>query len=387
MDVLFGVMIGVIVLTVLVVIHELGHAIVARRHGVVVEEFGIGFPPRAWGKKIARSFLGRDVTYSINWLPLGGFVKLQGEHDAATKKGDYGAVTFWQKTQILLAGVAMNWLTAAVLLSILALFGLPKALPDQFVVAGDTTIVREPVQVTYVLADSPAAQAGIRPGDRVISLGGTPIQTTEAVKEIAQEQRGRKVPLEYRRDNQQYIVDVALNDTNQNQKGYLGVSSAQQERIKATWSAPIVGVMTTVQLTGATLDGIGALIGSGVQGIGARLTGDHSAQQAADDRLAQAGDGVAGPIGIFGQVFPSANKAGPLYVVFVAAIISLSLAVMNILPIPALDGGRWFVTAFYRVRRKQLNKETEEKIHGTGFMLLMLLVIIVTISDVGKLAK
>ena len=108
--VIAGIIIGLIVLVLLVVIHELGHAIAARRNGVVVEEFGIGFPPKAWAKK-----LKNGVLFSINWLPLGGFVKLQGENDAASKKGDYGAATFWQKTKILFAGVVVNWLAAVVL--------------------------------------------------------------------------------------------------------------------------------------------------------------------------------------------------------------------------------------------------------------------------------
>ena len=90
---LIGILTGLIILVALVVIHELGHGIVARRNGVVVEEFGIGFPPRAWGKKIKNSVLGKNVLISLNWLPLGGFVKLQGEHDSATGKGDYGAAT------------------------------------------------------------------------------------------------------------------------------------------------------------------------------------------------------------------------------------------------------------------------------------------------------
>jgi regulator of sigma E protease len=127
---LIGILTGLIILVILVVIHELGHAIVARRNGVVVEEFGVGFPPKAWAKKLKRSILGNDVLFSINWLPLGGFVKLQGEHDAADKKGDYGAATYWQKTRILLAGVLMNWAAAVVLFTILALVGLPKILPN-----------------------------------------------------------------------------------------------------------------------------------------------------------------------------------------------------------------------------------------------------------------
>ena len=100
---LTGILIGIIVLNLIVVAHELGHALVGRKYGTVVEEFGIGFPPKAWSKKVKKSFLGDNVEFSINWLPLGGFVRFQGEHDAAAKKGDYGAMTFWQKTQVLLA--------------------------------------------------------------------------------------------------------------------------------------------------------------------------------------------------------------------------------------------------------------------------------------------
>src|ERR1700712_5695711 len=108
MDLILGIITGVLALTFLVVVHELGHAISARRNGVVVEEFGIGFPPRAWSKK-----LKNKVLFSINWLPLGGFVKMQGEYDSSSKKGDYGAAGFWTKTKILLAGVFINWIKAA----------------------------------------------------------------------------------------------------------------------------------------------------------------------------------------------------------------------------------------------------------------------------------
>src|SRR5215216_1024612 len=107
MELIIGILVGLIILVLLVVVHELGHAIVAHRNDVVVEEFGIGFPPKAWGKK-----LKNGVLFTINWLPLGGFVKLQGENDAANKKGDYGAASYWAKTRILLAGVAINWLVA-----------------------------------------------------------------------------------------------------------------------------------------------------------------------------------------------------------------------------------------------------------------------------------
>jgi regulator of sigma E protease len=121
------------------------------------------------------------------------------------------------------------------------------------------------------------------------------------------------------------------------------------------------------------------------QGLVNKVFGNASEKAAADKKLSAVGDSVAGPVGIFGVIFPAAQKAGPTHVMMLAAIISLTLAVMNILPIPALDGGRWFVTAAFRVFKKPLTKELEEKIHGTGFMILMALVVLITIADIGKL--
>ena len=143
--------VGLLLLTVLVVIHELGHAIAARRNGVVVEEFGVGFPPRAWARKLSKKAplkLHQLGTLSINWLPLGGFVKLQGESDDASNKGDYGAASLWAKTKILLAGVTMNWITAIVLFTIVALAGFPKIVPDQFHIPSDTVVTTKPLTVT-----------------------------------------------------------------------------------------------------------------------------------------------------------------------------------------------------------------------------------------------
>lgn len=133
-----------------------------------------------------------------------------------------------------------------------------------------------------------------------------------------------------------------------------------------------------------TIQGLGDVIANTVHGLVLKLSPNQTDQQTANTKLATVGDSVAGPIGIFGVIFPAAEKAGLTHVVMLAAIISLTLAVMNILPIPALDGGRWFVTALFRVMKKPLRKELEEKIHGTGFMVLMALVLLVTIADIGK---
>jgi regulator of sigma E protease len=188
MEVIIGVIVGIIVLVFLVVVHELGHAIVARRNGVVVEEFGIGFPPRAWAKK-----LKNGVLFTLNWLPLGGFVKLQGEHDSASKKGDYGAASFWQKTRILLAGVLINWVVAALLLTVLAWTGLPKILPNQFSVTGDTKVVTKPIEITVVTKDSPADKAGLKTGDQIRRFDGRAIDSSADLSDATKENRGKTV--------------------------------------------------------------------------------------------------------------------------------------------------------------------------------------------------
>lgn len=372
----FGIIVGVLILVALVVLHELGHAIVAKRNGVVVEEFGIGFPPKAWGRK-----LKNGVLFTVNWLPLGGFVKLQGEHDAAAKKGDYGAASFWKKTKILFAGVVVNWLTAVVLLTILALVGLPKIIPNQFSIPADTTIVTTPVQLISLSEGYPAADAGLQSGDKIVSIDGEPVATTNEFIEATLAHRGETVPVTYERDGAESTVSVELRDAD---SAVFGSTLGQQESIKATWSAPVVGVVTTLQYTWVTLQGLGDLVVNFFGGLIGQLSLNEESRAAATEQLNEAGASVAGPVGILGVIFPAASEAGPIQVTFLAAIISLTLAVMNALPIPALDGGRWFVTMLYKVRKKPLTKEKEEKIHGTGFMVLMLLIIVITVADVAK---
>ncbi len=385
MDTIAGIILGVIVLTVLVVIHELGHALVAKRYGVIVEEFGVGFPPKAWGKTVAKSVLGKDVLFSLNWLPLGGFVKLQGEHDSAKKKGDYGAATFWQKTQILLAGVIMNWLAAALMLSVLAAVGMPKILDNQFTVPSDTVTIHQPVELVGVTTGLPAAVAGLQQGDKILRFDGLTVESAKDLSHLSLENKGETVKIIYLRENVEHETSAMLRSANDDRKGYFGASLAQQELLKSSWSAPLVGIGTTAQLSWVTIQGLGSVIGDALSAVAQKLTGDQAEQAVADKKLASVGDSVAGPVGIFGVIFPAAEKAGPTYVLMLAAIISLTLAVMNILPIPALDGGRWFVTAIFKLLRKPLGKGLEEKIHGTGFMVLMALVILVTIADIGKL--
>ncbi len=374
---IIGIIVGLLVLVILVAAHELGHAVVAKRNGVVVEEFGIGFPPRAWKKK-----LKNGVLFTLNWLPLGGFVRLKGEHDAADRKGDYGAATFWQKTKILFAGVVVNWLIAVVLLTILAVTGLPKIIPNQFTVPSDTTVVSGPVSLGAVTEGYPAQKAGLEKGDKIITFAGEPVDSSAELIELSKANRGETVEVAYERDGKESTIDVTLRDSD---AAVFGATLGQRESIKATWSAPVVGVVTTAQYTWVTVQGLGQLISDFFGGLLGQLSSTQDGRDAATEQLDRAGASVAGPVGILGVIFPAASEAGLSQIVFLAAIISLTLAVMNALPIPSLDGGRWFVTALFKVLKKPLTKDLEERIHGTGFMVLIALILLVTVADVFKL--
>ncbi|HEY1085154.1 MAG TPA: M50 family metallopeptidase [Candidatus Saccharimonadales bacterium] len=384
MELIFGIILGLVILVLLVVVHELGHGIVARRNGVVVEEFGIGFPPKAWGKKIKRSILGKNVLFTLNWLPLGGFVKLQGEHDSASKKGDYGAATYWQKTKILLAGVLMNWVVAIILLSCMALVGLPKILPDQYYVSQDATITTLPLQLTYVGEGTPAEASGLKPGDELLRFNGMGVSSPDDLTKLTQVHKGEAAEIIYKRGGVEYTTKTTLRADNIDKKGFLGVSSRTREEIKSTWSAPIVGTVTTAQFTWATLKGTSEVAFNAAKGFFQSLSFDKATRESGNKELEVVSGSVAGPVGILGVIFPQAQSAGPKQLLFLTAIISLSLAVMNTLPIPALDGGRWFLMTVYKLRKKELTKEREEKVQTIGFLVLIGLVILVTFADVGK---
>lgn len=384
MELVFGIILGVIVLLVLVVLHELGHALVAKRNGVEVREFGVGFPPKAYAKKYTHSWLGKNVEYSINWLPLGGFVRLKGEYDSADEKGDYGAASYWVKTKILFAGVAVNWVVAALLLSVLALVGMPQIIQNQFRIDADASVYRDgDVTVTKTLKAYPAEQAGLRAGDALKQIDGQLVESAKQVVEVTKQKRGQDVRVTFERDGKtlERIVRLRPNESG----SVFGAGLGERQLVRSTWSAPLVGVGTTIQLTGVTLQGLGNMVVTLGTGVLNKLSSDEDVRTAGGEKLAEVSQGVAGPVGILGVIFPEAGQAGARTILFLAAIISLSLAVMNALPIPALDGGRWATMTLFRLVKKPLTKEREEAVQATGMLVLLGLIVLITIADIGKL--
>lgn len=370
----FLIILGLVLFVALVVVHEYGHYKMARRNGVDVEEFGIGFPPMAWGKKLKDGML-----FSINWLPLGGFVKLKGEHDADTEKGSYGAVSLWAKTKIILAGVFMNLAVAALMFTLLALIGMPKLVDNQFAVASDTKVVRNDVFVGIVEEGSPAVQAGLEQRDKLVSIGTSldnaqQISSSKSLPEVTRQFAGQEVQVTYIRDGETKTIDVTLRSTQEveeskntdNPKGYLGVVPTEFTLQRSTWSAPIVGVGTTAQFAALTYKGLWYAISS-------LFVGD--AQTASSQ--------VSGPVGIF-VLIKDGSELGIQFILMIIAVISLTLAIMNSLPIPALDGGRLFVTYVYRILKKPLTPKAEDLIHGVGFATLMVLFVLITVVDVRR---
>lgn len=379
---------GLILFIGLVVIHEFGHFIMARRNGVIVEEFAIFFGPTLYKHNTKAGW-----KFSINLLPLGGYVKLKGEHDSDTEPGSFGAARLSAKTKIMAAGVVMNLLVALILLMTLAFIGIPKLIPNQYTVKQDTQLINKKVLISYVLAGSPAQKAGLQSEDEItaISLPGySPVAITDSstLPSITKAFAGKTAYVYYIRngENHQVLVTflsqktVAASLKTNNPKGYLGIAPTQLTIQRSTWSAPIVAMGLSAQITILTFQGLGhALAGLGGL-IAGGITGNTTARQ---NGQTMASDQVSGPVGIF-VILKDSSQLGFQFMLFIIAIISLTLAIMNILPIPALDGGRLWILLATRWMRHPLSAKKEEAINATGFAVLICLIILVTIVDVQR---
>lgn len=393
---IFLLIFGLVMFTMLIITHELGHFWAAKRNGVEVEEFGLFFPPALYRKKTKG---GWDFTFNL--LPLGGFVKLKGEHDADTAKGSYGAANLKAKSKIMIAGVAVNLATAFVLFLLLALIGMPHLVDNQFTVPNDTHyqhVASYKTTVSEVEAGSPAAKGGIAKGDDIVAIGPVgnvqKLSTTKDLSTMTKKYSGQTVVVKYTHGGTTKEVILTLRSdaevTAAAKKGKtigrLGVGADPSQNgltiARSTWSAPIVAAGTMGQLTGLTFEGLGkALAGLGGTIAGAATHNTPARQSAQTEASSQ----VSGPVGIF-FVFKYGAALGFKFILMVIAVLALTLGVMNLLPIPALDGGRLWLTLFTHAIKKPLSARREELINATGFAVLLCLIILITIVDVKRFA-
>lgn len=387
----FLLILGIVLFIGLILIHEWGHFIAARRGGVDIEEYGIFFPPRLYKKRMKG---GWDFT--INLIPLGGFVKMKGEHDTDTEPGSFGAASLWVKTQIMAAGVFMNLLTAYVLLLFLCLVGMPQLLDNQFTVASDTTTIsraERSVLISNVQPDSPAAKAGLKSDDIVTKVGVgkalTNIKTIEDLQTVTKRLAGQEVTVVYKRGEGTKQAQARLNTVASQQvakpTGYLGVGLQPLQKgadlQRSTWSAPIVAGGLIGQFTQVTFQGLGKAL-AGLGGIIAgTVTNNDTARQ---NGQSEASEQVSGPIGIV-VVLHYVSEINYQFTLLIIALISLTLAIMNLLPIPALDGGRLWITLVARgIFKKPLTNRAEEIVNATGFFILIGLSIVIAVVDVRR---
>lgn len=371
---MYSVLIFLIVLSVLVLIHELGHYLAARAFGVKAQEFGYGFPPRIIGWTRLRGKWKRvgptdrtdypSTVWSLNWLPLGGFVRIKGEQvDGINDDDSMHNKPIWQRMIILAAGVTMNWLLAVALLSIVFSSGTLTLLED-LPKGAQVTDVR--VIVTNVLAASPAKEAGFEMGDELIAINGQRFTASDPTRNAIRLAGEAPVDVTIRRNSEEKHLIVTPRMLKESERPVIGVALADAGIVSFSVPQAIFeATRFTATLTVAIVKALGGMVRD--------LWVTH-----------RVSEDVAGPVGIAimtGQVV----KQGIAPLLYFAAMLSVNLAVINFLPIPALDGGRALFLVIEKIRRRPISRELEIKIHNIAFLVLIILILLVTARDVLRL--
>lgn len=380
------------VLAVLVLSHEWGHFIAARKNGIKVDEFGFGFPPRICGiqrlvktdsigtilyKRWKIVWGGKDpeyseeekqytpgTLYSINLIPLGGFVKIKGEDAVSNEANDpdsFANKKAWQKALVLTAGVGMNIIVAAVFIIIGYIVGFPQNISE---LKNVEDVSGRRIEILQVLPEKPAEAAGLKSGDEIIEVGSIKQPRFNEFQTYVDTHRNEAISLTVKRGEElitKTIQPIVYEDT---QKAGIGVGIVEVGTVRYSWYKAIYkGIVTTFIYLKEIMVGFYLLIKGLFSGSGV-------------------GDAVSGPVGVAvmtGQI----AKMGWVYLLQFMALLSLNLAVLNILPIPALDGGRLLFVIISKIIRRPVTPRYERLTHAIGFALLMLLVVVVTIKDVG----
>ncbi len=344
-----GIIFVIIFLSILILVHELGHFLAAKKFGLLVEEFGFGLPPKIWSKKIG------ETVYSVNALPFGGFVKIFGEDgqsaelrglNAELRGRNFTSLKIWRRMVVISAGVLFNFLLGWLVISLVFAIGVPQA-----------------VVITDVKANSPAAEIGLQVNDKIIGYN-----TTEEFINYINENRGKEINLKIGRNGDELdlkVIPRMIKNTPNGEGalgiGLIGAGFPKKPIFESAWE----GLKTSVEMIKMIFVAIFNLIVK-------VFVGKANLEQ------------VAGPVGIV-KLTAQAGTLGVAYLLQLLAMISLNLAVINIFPFPALDGGRLLFLAIEKIKGSPLNPKFEKMANGIGFALLILLMIAITIKDIVKL--
>ncbi|RLT35058.1 MAG: RIP metalloprotease [Chloroflexi bacterium] len=336
------------ILVILVVAHEAAHFVTAKLFGVRVLEFGVGFPPRAWAKRFG------ETEYSVNWMPLGGFVRLLGEEDP-TDPRSLASRPAWQRIIVLASGSIINLLLPIVLFAF------------AFTVPHEESIGR--ATVAGVLPDSPALAAGLKEGDVIYTIGGRNSKNTIDAGRLIRLNVGRETPIEVKRGGEAMTLHVTPRWAPPAGQGPTGISISPQNAFtevvsQPPWQSLPNGLRATVEtMILARNEVLGWFYGG-------------------------AGPQVAGPVAIAQTTGEVAKQGGLASLLELSALLSINLGILNLLPLPMLDGGRVFFILIEVVRRgRRIAPEKEAMVHLVGFVLFIALAVAVTFSDVSRIVS
>lgn len=342
-----------LVLSILVFVHELGHFLLAKFFKVRVDEFALGFPPKVF------SFKKGETTYALNALPLGGYVKIHGENpEDGDEKGDkrnFQNISWWKQVLILSGGVIFNILFAWLLMSLSLFIGTSKValegVQDKYIEGNRQVLIHQ------ILKDSPADKAGIIPGDYVVSINGS---STTDIKQVQESIKNAPSPFSIiiLKNNATSSIEVEKLENNT-----IGVGLAETAIVRmGVFPSLYYGAQATYNLTTQVFVGV-------VGFFGKLFTGQGSWEE------------VSGPVGI-AKVVGTSSQEGFVSLLFITILISISLAAMNILPFPALDGGRIVIAVTEGIIRRKLPIKFVNALNGIGFILLLILMLVVTVKDI-----
>lgn len=353
--------IAVFFLGLLIFFHELGHFLLAKREKIKVEEFGFGYPPRIFGKKIG------ETIYSLNWIPFGGFVKIFGEEGISgedPKPGSFYSKSIWARIKIIVGGAVMFWIIAFVILSLLHIIGVPTAIDDN--AKGNFSDIH--VQIVQVDKNSPAEKSGMKAGDFVLGImvqnESFKIDKVGQLQDLVKQYAEKEVIFDVLRGKEAVNLSIVPRENYPSGEGPIGVALLRVTAIKYPWYEAIWrGAIQTFNLTVSYIDGLVKIIEKVF--LGEKMDGMQ----------------FMGPVGISRLNFQML-QLGIGYFLNFLVVISIALAVCNLLPIPSLDGGKLMFLIIEAIKGSPINYKIENIVTSVTFILLLCLMAFITYKDI-----